>query len=94
MEPRCVVTPQGPASTVRSDGLSGGASAGFNFHRYFGDVNGDATVNGLDFGAFRAAFGTSAGSPAYLAYLDYNGDGAINGLDFGEFRPRFGLPLP
>jgi hypothetical protein len=57
-------------------------------------VNGDRTVNGLDFGVFRPAFGTATGNPAYLDYLDFNGDGAINGLDFGQFRTRFGLPLP
>jgi hypothetical protein len=62
--------------------------------RYFGDVNGDRVVNGLDFAAFRPAFGTSAGDPAYLAALDFDGDGAINGLDFAQFRPRFGLSLP
>jgi hypothetical protein len=62
--------------------------------RYYGDVNGDRTVNGLDFGLFRTAFGTSLGNPLYLDYLDVNGDGAINGLDFGPFRARFGIPLP
>jgi hypothetical protein len=77
-----------------ADGLSGGAYAGFNFFRYYGDVNGDGVVNGLDFGLFRSAFGTATGDPAYLSYLDYNNDGAINGLDFGQFRSRFGTALP
>ncbi|HTK77303.1 MAG TPA: dockerin type I domain-containing protein [Gemmataceae bacterium] len=53
--------------------------------RLFGDVNGDATVNGLDLAAFRTAFGTVQGSLAYLALLDANGDSAINGLDLTAF---------
>ena len=75
-------------------GLVGGNNNTTTFHRYYGDVTGDATVNGLDFGPFRTAFGTIAGNPLYLDYLDFNGDGVINGIDFGEFRPRFGIPLP
>jgi hypothetical protein len=46
--------------------------------RPFRDVNGDATVNGLDLAAFANAFATVQGSPAYRALLDANGDGAIN----------------
>jgi hypothetical protein len=62
--------------------------------RMFGDVNGDQTVNGFDFGFFKNAFGTQAGDPNYLSYLDFNGDGVINGFDFGQFRTRFGTQLP
>jgi len=62
--------------------------------RMFGDVNGDQTVNGLDFGFFRNAFGTQVGDANYLSYLDIDGDGVINGLDFGQFRSRFGTMLP
>jgi hypothetical protein len=62
--------------------------------RYYGDVNGDGVVNGLDFGFVRSAFGKAIGDPGYLSYLDYNADGAVNGLDFGQFRSRFGIPLP
>ena len=62
--------------------------------RFFGDVNGDQVVNGLDFGFFKNAFGTQVGDPNYLSYLDLNGDGVINGFDFGQFRTRFGTMLP
>jgi hypothetical protein len=64
------------------------------FFRFFGDSNGDATVNGLDFGLFRSAFGTALGDSNYVAYFDFNGDGVINGLDFGQFNLRFGTTLP
>jgi hypothetical protein len=60
----------------------------------FGDVNGDATVNGLDLGVFRNAFGTQVGDPNFLSYLDFDGDGVINGFDLGQFRNRFGTMLP
>ena len=59
-------------------------------YRFFGDVNGDQNVNGLDFGFFKNAFGTQTGDANYLSYLDFNGDGVINGFDFGQFRTRFG----
>jgi hypothetical protein len=62
--------------------------------RYFGDVNGDRTVNGLDLGFFRNAFGTQAGDTNYLSYFDLNADGVINGFDLGQFRTRFGTMLP
>jgi hypothetical protein len=75
------------------DGLSGGAYAGFSFFRFYGDVNGDASVNGLDYANFRAAYGSSTGDANYVYYLDYNGDGAINGLDFAQFRARYGTSL-
>jgi len=65
-----------------------------SLYRFFGDVNGDSAVNGLDLAEFRTAFGTSSGGPNYRAYLDVNGDGAVNGLDLAEFRTRFGTTLP
>jgi hypothetical protein len=55
--------------------------------RPFGDVTGDATVNGLDLAAFGNAFATAKGSPAYRALLDANGDGAINGLELQPSAP-------
>jgi hypothetical protein len=62
--------------------------------RFYGDVNGDQIVNGLDFGSFKNAFGTQTGDPNYLSFLDFNGDGVINGFDFGQFKLRFGTMLP
>jgi hypothetical protein len=64
-----------------------------NFHRYYGDVNGDRAVNGLDLAVFRVAFGTTTGNPNFADFLDFNGDGAINGLDLAEYRTHFGTVL-
>jgi uncharacterized delta-60 repeat protein len=87
----------GQALDGDADGTAGGNFV-FNdmqgLFRMFGDVNGDQTVNGLDLGFFRNAFGTQTGDPNYLSYLDLNGDGVINGFDLGQFRTRFGTMLP
>lgn len=47
------------------------------------DVNVDGAVNGLDFGAWLAAFN------AKLSSADQNQDGEINGLDFGAWLGNF-----
>ncbi len=63
----------------------------FTFHRLFGDINGDATVDGPnDFAAFGSVFGnTLPGNP-----FDFNDDGVINGtVDFAQFGTRFGRTL-
>ncbi len=64
------------------------------FHRLFGDVNGDRTVNAADFAQFRGTFGSAGGDVAYRGFFDYDGDGTINAFDFGQFRNRFGVTLP
>jgi hypothetical protein len=77
--------------TVLSTGIAGGLATGdalANFHRLFGDVDGDADVDATDFGAFRLAFGTALN----LAF-DFDGDGDVDAADFGAFRQRFGVSL-
>jgi len=71
-----------------------GTDRTLNFHRLFGDFNGDRAVNGLDLTAFRNAFGTVSTDAAYSVFLDWNGDNAINGTDLTQFRSRFGVILP
>src|SRR5262249_17871854 len=39
------------------------------FFRLYGDINGDAAVNGLDLTAFRNAFGTVSTDAAYVPFL-------------------------
>jgi hypothetical protein len=82
--------------TVLSSQVTGGLAGGDNvssLFRYYGDINGDRAVNGLDLAEFRTAFGTTTGNPNYLIYLDKNGDGAINGLDLADYRTHFGTVL-
>ena len=87
----------GQALDGDNDGVPGGNFVfgdAQGLFRLFGDVNGDRTVNGFDFGFFKDAFGTQVGNSYYLSYLDLNGDGVINGFDFGQFKLRFGTSLP
>ena len=70
-----------------ANGIVGG-DAVVNFHRLFGDANGDRTVDAGDFSAFGNAFGTTANS-----IFDFNGDGTIDAGDFAEFGNRFGTTI-
>lgn len=58
-----------------------------NIHRLFGDFDGNATVDGSDFGFF-PPFGAVIGDP-----FDYDNNNDVGGGDFGEFGNRFGLSL-
>jgi cytochrome c peroxidase len=53
------------------------------------DLNGDKTVNIVDFGLFKAAFGPGPLSPD-AEHADLNGDGNVNIVDFGLFKALFG----
>jgi hypothetical protein len=73
------------------DFLLAGDPAANKLFRLFGDVSGDGVVNGLDFAAFRAAFGTT--SFPSVSPFDFNGDGVIDNADFFQFRRRFGTTV-
>jgi len=78
-------------SKVTANGVAmSAAPTPFAFHRLFGDINGDAAVNALDYVKFRQSFGKSAGDASYEAALDFNNDGTVNPLDYAQFRGRFG----
>jgi hypothetical protein len=70
------------------DGSTGG-NATDDFFRLYGDVNGDRTVNIIDFFQFRNAFGNDELDQRF----DFNGDGSVNILDFFQFRSRFGTSI-
>ncbi len=73
-----------------SNDYSFGDQAVDNFYRKYGDVNGNRSVDLLDFAEFRRAFGLSDGQPNYLDALDSDEDGTIGLLDFAKFRSNFG----
>ncbi len=77
-----------------SGGRAMAADYSANFHRYFGDVNGDARIDIADFGVFSLGYGTQSGQANYVGYLDFNGDGRIDIADFGQFALRFFTTLP
>src|SRR5207237_7004793 len=43
-----------------------------NFHRYFGDSNGDARVDVADLGPFASTYLLTSGQTGFLAYFAYN----------------------
>jgi len=63
---------------------------GGKFHRLFGDINGNKTVNTADYGQFRLTFGKTSADPAYVANFDFDSNGTVNTADYGQFRNRFG----
>jgi len=69
-----------------NDGV-GGDDFTFNFHRLFGDADGNGFVDAWDFRAFRAAFG----SPS--AIFDFDNDGDVDAADFVAFRGRFRVAI-
>jgi len=75
------------------DGVPG-PSAVVQFHRLFGDINGDRAVNSIDFAAFRLYFGLNSSFPSFRHYFDADGDGDIDSIDFAAFRSFFGLQMP
>lgn len=56
-------------------------------HRLFGDIDGNTTVDGTDFGFF-PPFGAVVNNP-----FDWDNNSDFGGGDFGEFGNRFGLTL-
>jgi sugar lactone lactonase YvrE len=91
-----VLSAQVSAGGQPLDGDGNGTAGGdavTALHRLYGDVTGDALVNGADFNVFRTAFGAGVGNPAYDPALDFDGNGVINGADFNQFRTRFGLGI-
>ncbi len=67
-----------------------GAESADRFFRKYGDLDGNRTVDLIDFAAFRSSFGTTAGEDGYLEPLDEDNNDAIDLLDFAAFRANFG----
>jgi hypothetical protein len=87
------VSTGGVALDGDGDGQPGGDYV-TNFHRFFGDYNGDRQVDIADFGQFNLAYGSNIGNPTYRAFFDWNNDGVIDIADFGQFSIRIFTPFP
>ena len=72
------------------DGVAGG-NATDEFFRFYGDGNGDRSINVFDLLGFRTAYGPSGGdnNPDF----DFNGDNQVNIFDLLQFRNRFGTSI-
>jgi RHS repeat-associated protein len=66
------------------------------FFRFFGDINGDRTVNGTDYRAFFQTYLQTSPSTGYNPAFDYNSDGTVNGTDdrkfFGNYLETLSVP--
>jgi hypothetical protein len=80
--------------TVNPAKVTGGTLSGTNlsttFHRLYGDIDGNKTVNSADYFKFKAAFGSTTGQPAFNADFDIDGNGKINSSDYFKFKANFG----
>jgi hypothetical protein len=72
-----------------TDSLSFGDTADDQFFRFYGDHNGDATVDVFDLLPFRTTYRLQAGSAGYIADFDVNNDDQINIFDLLSFRQNY-----
>ncbi|MCO8123765.1 dockerin type I domain-containing protein [Stieleria sp. TO1_6] len=66
-----------------------GTTPNDQFFRFFGDVDGDRDVDGLDYSQFAQTFLQSLGSADYNEEFDFDGDGDVDSLDFGQLSQHF-----
>jgi len=64
-----------------------GSNGSYDFHRLFGDADGNGTVNAADFNAFRLAYGVGP------SIFDFDGDNQTSAADFNAFRLRYGVSI-
>ena len=64
------------------------------FFSFFGDSDGNRTVNVLDLLELRQCYGTFSGDPNYHFYMDFNASGSVNILDLLPFRQRYLQTIP
>src|SRR5262245_10665258 len=71
--------------------LVGGPAVAPGLFRFFGDSDGDADNDGVDFLAFRNTSGLSNGEPGFIPNFDFDSDSDVDALDFLQYRTRFGI---
>jgi hypothetical protein len=83
--------PGGPALGLSTFVDPGSYTA--NFHRLFGDSNGDGQVDNTDLAAFNAAYRTRIGQATYRGYFDFDGNGTVDTSDYYQFQRRYKTKL-
>jgi hypothetical protein len=83
----------GDGDLVPGDDYQFGADEADNFFRFFGDANGDRSVDGSDFSQFRTSYGRRAGASGFDAQFDFDGNLAVGLSDYRAFQIRYGRQL-
>jgi len=71
-----------------------GDTADESFYAFYGDNNGDRSVNVFDLLAFRRAYRSSIGDTSYDANFDFTNNGNVNVFDLLDFRRNYRNTLP
>ncbi len=71
-----------------------GDVASDGFFAWYGDSDGNRTINVFDLLSFRQTFGAFAGDASYAFFMDFDAGGSVNIFDLLQFRIRFGNTLP
>jgi len=87
----CFVSNDG---TPMLEDLVFGAVEADAFYTYFGDSDGNRTLNVFDLLSFRQSFGSTDGDGDYVFFMDFNASGNINVFDLLPFRSRYFTTLP
>jgi hypothetical protein len=82
------------ANQVTVSGVPLATNTVTNFHRFFGDHNGDESVDISDFGQLSTTYGLNSGQAGFISAFDYNNDGVIDITDFGQLSIRIFTVLP
>jgi Glycoside hydrolase family 44 len=69
--------------TLDASGSAMASDFTLNFHRFFGDIDGDGAVGVNDFVSFRQSFNS------VNDVFDFDGDGFVSANDFLQFKNRF-----
>lgn len=77
------------ANQIFVSGVNLAANATTNFHRFFGDINGDERVDIADYGLLATSYNKAIGDSGYINGFDFNGDGRVDIADYGQFSLRY-----
>jgi hypothetical protein len=78
------------AVTDTANNSLAGGDRSFSFHRLFGDIDGNKSVNSADYFQLKAAFGSVIGRSTFNSGFDFDGNGRINSADYFKFKANFG----
>ena len=64
------------------------------FFAFYGDSDGNRSIDVFDLLSFRQSFRSSAGDDSYAFFMDFDAGGSVDVFDLLQFRIRFNNTLP